>query len=72
LERAFENLESQSLQFDRCELDVRETVAKADCRGTATYVRRIGSKAPRTEPRAWTFNLRKTGDDWHILSAAAR
>ncbi len=72
LARAFESLESQSLQFHRCELDVRETVASADCLGTATYVRRIGSKAPRTEPRGWTFNLQKTGDAWHILSASAR
>ena len=72
LERAFEGLESQSLALDRCELDVGQTLATADCRGTATYVRRIGSKAPRTEPRAWTFNLRKSGDSWHILSAAAR
>lgn len=72
LARAFEGLESQSLQFDRCELEVRETVARAECFGTATYVRRIGSKAARTEPRAWTFSLRKSGDAWQILSAAAR
>lgn len=72
LARAFEGLESQTLQFDRCDLDVQGALANAACRGQATYVRRVGSKAPRTEPRQWTFRLRKVDEEWQILGANIR
>jgi hypothetical protein len=72
LARAFRGLESQALEFDRCDLDVQGTVASADCRGRATYVRRVGSKAPRTEARAWSFRLRKVDDNWQILRVDLR
>jgi hypothetical protein len=72
LARAFQGLESQALEFDRCELAVQGAVASADCLGRATYVRRVGSKAPRTEARAWNFRLRKVDGDWQILRAEMR
>lgn len=72
LTRAFQGLESQALEFDRCELAVQGAVASADCLGRATYVRRVGSKAPRTEARAWSFRLRKIEDDWQILKVEIR
>jgi len=72
LTRAFQGLESQALEFDRCELAVQGAVASADCLGRATYVRRVGSKAPRTEARAWSFRLRKIDDDWQILKVEIR
>lgn len=72
LTRAFQGLESQALEFDRCELAVQGAVASADCLGRATYVRRVGSKAPRTEARSWSFRLRKIDDDWQILKVEIR
>ena len=72
LARAFDGLDSQSLQFDRCDLDVQGATARANCTGRATYVRRVGNKAPRTEARGWNFTLRKVGDEWQILRADIR
>jgi hypothetical protein len=69
LTRAFEGLQSQSLDFEACTVDAIGMSAHAVCRGSARYVPRIGSRAPRAEPRVWTFRLRKDGGDWTIESA---
>jgi hypothetical protein len=72
LARAFDGLESQTLTFDACEVQLRGEAAVAICRGTARYVPKIGSREPRVEPRVWNFSLRKTtGGDWSIDSARA-
>jgi hypothetical protein len=72
LARAFDGLESQTLTFDACEVQLRGEAAVAVCRGTARYVPKIGSREPRVEPRVWNFSLRKaTGGDWTIDSARA-
>src|SRR5690606_769763 len=69
LSRAFSGLESQSLEFGRCDLDVRATVARADCQGRATYVRRVGSRTPQSVSRMWSFQLRKVDGTWQIVEA---
>jgi hypothetical protein len=69
LAHAFEGLHSQSLEFDSCALDTREDSARAVCRGSARYVPKVGSRAPRSEPRVWTFRLNKDNGDWKITSA---
>ena len=71
LERAFDDLRSQSLQFDTCSLEVRGASARATCRGSARYVPKIGSRDPRAERRIWTFRLDKDDRDWKIASAWA-
>jgi hypothetical protein len=72
LARAFEGLQSQSLTFEACEVQLRgETSAAATCRGSARYVPKIGSREPRVEPRTWNFMLRKSGAGWQIESARA-
>jgi len=71
LARAFDGLESQTLTFDACDVQLRGEAAIATCRGSARYVPKIGSREPRTEPRVWNFSLRKAGDDWKIDSARA-
>ena len=43
----------------------------ATCRGSAQYVAKVGSRVPHTEPRVWTFTLRKNGSDWQIENARA-
>jgi tetratricopeptide (TPR) repeat protein len=69
LTRAFEGLQSQSLDFEACTVDPIGMSARAVCRGSARYVPRIGSRVPRAESRVWTFRLRKDDGDWTIESA---
>jgi len=72
LARAFDGLRSQSVTFDRCQLDVSGVAGEVACRGVTTYVPRVGSQYQRTESRQWTFRVRKDTDNWVITSAAAR
>jgi len=69
LQRAFSGLESQQLNFDDCDVQVRGLTGLATCRGTMLYVPKVGSHDPRREPRVWTFDLRKVGENWQIDSA---
>jgi hypothetical protein len=71
LARAFNSLQSQTLQFDDCDVQLRGSTAAATCRGSARYVPKIGSREPRTESRVWTFTLRKLAADWQIETARA-
>ncbi len=71
LARAFDGLESQSLQFDQCDIDMRNGSANVTCRGTSRYVPKIGNRDPRVEPRVWDFILRKDAGDWKIENARA-
>jgi hypothetical protein len=69
LARAFGGLTSQSITFDRCDVQLTGALANATCRGTARYVPKIGNREPRVEPRVWNFALRKDGGEWKIDSA---
>jgi hypothetical protein len=71
LARAFDDLASQTLIFDSCDVRVIGAAASATCRGSARYVPKIGSRDLRVEPRTWTFTLRKSGGDWAIETARA-
>jgi hypothetical protein len=71
LARAFEGLESQTLTFDACDVQLRGAVASATCRGWASYVPKVGSREPRLEPRVWSFTLRRNTSEWEIDSARA-
>jgi hypothetical protein len=72
LARAFNNLASQNVSFDNCEIDIKGAVANASCRGQASYVGKVGSREPRTESRTWRFELRREGDVWKIEDVDAR
>ena len=72
LARAFGDLASQNVSFDTCDINIRGQVANASCRGEASYVGKVGSREPRTEPRLWRFELRRDGDAWKIENAEAR
>ena len=72
LSRAFQNLASQHVSFDACDIDIRGAVANASCRGQASYVGKVGSREPRTEARTWQFELRRRGDAWLIEGVDAR
>jgi tetratricopeptide (TPR) repeat protein len=71
LARAFDNLESQLLTFDSCDVELRETFARAICHGTASYTPKIGNRYPRAEALVWSFELRKHDGDWTIEYAKA-
>ena len=72
LARAFDSLASQQLAFEACEFDIAGEAATAQCRGSATYTPKVGSRGPRLEPRQWTFHLRKLDEGWKIQSAQTR
>jgi hypothetical protein len=69
LARAFASLESQDVSFDKCDIDIKGTIANASCSGTASYVGKIGSRQERSEARQWNFELKLHGDDWKIEKA---
>jgi hypothetical protein len=73
LDRAFGQLEEQSLSFDRCTIAVKGVLAEANCSGSARYVRRVGSRSAQSTRRQWNFSLRK-GDEgaWIIQHVEAR
>jgi hypothetical protein len=72
LARAFETLESQQVNFDRCRVRVQGRTATADCAGSVTYVPKVGRKDPRTVERRWDFALQKRTGAWHITRAMTR
>jgi hypothetical protein len=72
LARAFQYLSSQQVSFDDCEIDIRDAVANASCRGQASYVPKVGRREQRTEPRTWRFELHRDGDAWTIENVDMR
>jgi len=71
LARAFDNLESQMLSFDSCDIDLQGRYAAVTCHGSSRYVPKIGNHEPRIESRVWSFTLRKDEGDWKIENARA-
>lgn len=72
LARAFDQLETQTFDLEGCDITVSGVRAEADCAGNARYVRKVGNKALRVEPRQWHFTLRQTNDQWIIDAVNAR
>jgi CheY-like chemotaxis protein len=72
LARAFDGLKAQALEFSHCRVAFELSEATAVCGGSASYVPRVGRQAARTEPRQWTFRLRKVDQDWLIAKAEVR
>jgi hypothetical protein len=71
LHRAFNQLESQSIVFSKCDVDVSETKAMASCAGRVQFVPKVGSRTPRYENRNWNFSLRRERY-WTIVSVLMR
>lgn len=72
LRHAFEQLEAQHLTFDSCGITIEGAGANARCQGEATYRVRVGSRAPRSSPREWIFNLARAETGWRIVDATVR
>jgi hypothetical protein len=70
LARAFAGLNSQRLEFDRCEVTpIADGRARAACVGRTAFVPRVGNQAPRVEARRWSFVLARDGEAWRIAQA---
>jgi hypothetical protein len=66
LARAFATLKSQGLDFQSCNIDVKDGSATAYCRGTYEYVRKVGNPSPLVADQQWTFRMRRAGGTWKI------
>ena len=72
LVKAFDQLEEQTFELEGCNISVTGARADADCAGNARYIRKVGNRALRVEPRHWHFRLRQAGDQWVIDGVDAR
>jgi hypothetical protein len=72
LARAFDRLEKESLELDDCQIALGAGDAVASCRGRGTYVPKFGNKHVQSQARVWIFKLRRTVDNWQIVSMDAR
>jgi hypothetical protein len=67
LSRAFNDLQSQSLTFDRCAINrLSVDAASVSCAGSTRIVPRIGHASPRVESRQWRFTLARADTAWLI------
>ena len=71
LVRAFDNLDSQNLEFKQCGINASGSSA-VTCSGIARYVRRIGNRTPQAEPRERTLRLRRVDAAWEIEQVSVR
>jgi Zn finger protein HypA/HybF involved in hydrogenase expression len=72
LAKAFDQLEAQTFDLEGCDITVTGARAEADCAGNARYVRKVGNRALRVEPRRWRFALRQANGQWVIDAVDAR
>ena len=72
LGRAFDQLDAQTIELQGCDITVAGARAEAACGGTARYVRKVGNKGARVEPRKWRFTLRQRDEEWVIDAVDAR
>jgi hypothetical protein len=72
LSRAFDQMESQAIRFDHCDIAVADNRANASCSGDASYVPKVGNRNTRTMSRHWNFELRRSGDRWIISEVQTR
>jgi hypothetical protein len=72
LGRAFDQLDEQTFALEGCDINVAGARAEAECAGNARYIRKVGNRALRVEPRHWHFRLRQLNDQWVIDAVDAR
>ena len=72
LGRAFGQLDEQTFALEGCNINVAGARAEAECAGNARYIRKVGNRALRVEPRHWHFRLRQLDDQWVIDAVDAR
>ena len=67
LQRAFDQMDSQRIEFDSCTTNTMTTDrAQVSCAGRSTFVPKVGNSTPRTDSRRWTFHLSRANTAWII------
>ena len=72
LSKAFKQMESQSMDFYSCGVELNGAAAEATCAGAITFVPKVGGKTPRVEPHRWSFYLTRQNDRWIIDRIVAK
>jgi hypothetical protein len=67
LGRAFRQLRSQSVTFDRCTIDIGGELARVECAGRSEWVAGVGDRSPRSAERTWHFDLSRADRGWTIV-----
>jgi hypothetical protein len=69
--RVYANQRSQTIAFENCNVSVKGAIAVASCRGRLSYADKPGGGERRTEPRQWTFELRRgASGEWQVERAS--
>ena len=71
LTRAFDNLSSQRVALQNCDVEVAGNTARANCSGNAAWTPKVGGGV-RTSARNWTFDLSESEGAWRIVHVQAR
>ena len=72
LKRAFEQITSQRVTLESCDITLSGSTANARCRGSATYKPRIGTRPVQIASLDWTFDLSKQDTSWRIVNTYVR
>jgi hypothetical protein len=71
LARAFDNLSSQRVALQDCNVDVSGNTARANCSGNASWIPKVGG-GERSASRKWTFDLSESNGAWRITHVQAK
>ena len=71
LTRAFDNLSSQRVALQNCNVEVAGSTARANCSGNAAWTPKVGG-GERKSARNWTFDLSELDGSWRIVHVQAR
>jgi hypothetical protein len=72
LGKAFDQLDQQTFDLEACDITTIGARAEAECTGNARYIRKVGNRVVRVEPRQWRFTLRQINEEWVIETVDAR
>jgi hypothetical protein len=72
LARAFNQLQSQSVEFSLCEIDMQGRDARAACDGQTSFVPTVGSRRAQVQRRHWRFALTRHDGGWIIDTVDTR
>jgi len=72
LRDAFDQLQVQKFDFDKCQIEVTGARANAVCGGTARFVPKVGSGNIRVESRRWTFHVIRFAGTWMLERVESR
>lgn len=72
LQHAFDDLDRQSMSFERCDVTLNDATATASCRGILDYARKPSPANTVQERLALEFDLQRVDGRWLISNVEAR